>query len=360
MRIKFNQERNMALVLCVIFMSLSCALLGRGENKDVVGDTVLDNIVVSILETDLIYQSEPYPSCHASTILDTGEGLLAAWFGGSFEKHPDVCIYAAFYKNGKWEKPFLVADGIENKLIRNPCWNPVLFKRDNGDIILYYKIGASPTKWYGAYKISNDNGKTWSKELRIPGNLLGPIKNKPVKAPDGGILYPTSIEDDQGWKIHMEHSNQDLSEWKKIEIDNGEFNAIQPSVLFYKDGRLQVLCRSRNQKIVESWSYDGGKTWSKVQATSLPNNNSGTDAVTLADGETQLLIYNPITRGRNKLALAVSIDGKIWKDIVVLEDQEKGEFSYPAIIQRQDGKVCITYTYNRKQIKYAILDIGRK
>jgi alpha-L-fucosidase len=311
-----------------------------------------------IIETALIYESEPYPSCHASMIVDTGEGFMAAWFGGSFEKHPDACIYGAFYSNGAWSKPFMIADGIEYELLRNPCWNPVLFKRDNGDIILYYKIGPSPTKWYGAYKISEDNGKSWSKEHRIPRNLLGPIKNKPVKSLDGGILYPTSIEDDLGWRIYMEHSNQDLSDWRKTVIDNGEFDAIQPSVLFYKDGRMQLLCRSKNQRIVESWSYDGGKSWTKVQATGLPNNNSGTDAVTLADGETQLLIYNPITKGRNKLALAASLDGKNWKDLLVLEDEKEGEFSYPAIIQRTDGKVYITYTYNRKQIKYAIIEIN--
>lgn len=331
-------------LLCLAFIS------ARGQNQPGV-------ISANLLETALIYENEPYPSCHASTIVDTGDGMLAAWFGGKHEKNPDVCIYGAFYRNGKWEKPFRMADGVENDLIRTPCWNPVLFKRDDGDIILYYKIGPSPSKWYGAYKISQDNGKSWSKEHRIPDNLLGPIKNKPVKSLDGGILYPTSIEDDLGWRIYMEHSNQDLSDWRKIPIDNGGFNAIQPSVLTYKDGRMQLLCRSRNERIVESWSYDGGKTWTRVQATSLPNNNSGTDAVTLNDGTTQLLIYNPITKGRNKLALAASTDGKVWKDLLVLEDQPEGEFSYPAIIQGNDGKVYITYTYNRKQIKYAVVEV---
>ena len=355
---KSNYAGIFFLVLCAICIFSAFVPIEKGVATTAKNE--LDGISAGVMETDLIYQSEPYPSCHASTILDTGAGLLAAWFGGSFEKHPDVCIYAAFYINGKWEKPFMVADGVENNLIRNPCWNPVLFKRDNGDIILYYKVGPSPTTWYGAYKISTDNGKTWSKAYRIPNNLLGPIKNKPVKSLNGGILYPTSIEDDLGWRIYLEHSEQDLSKWKKIEIDNGEFNAIQPSVLFYKDGRMQLLCRSRNQKVVASWSYDGGNSWTKVQATSLPNNNSGLDAVTLADGETQLLIYNPITNGRNKLALAASFDGKNWKDLLVLEDQEKGEFSYPAINQGLDGKIYITYTYNRKQIKYAIVEIIRK
>lgn len=315
----------------------------------------ITNPTFTVTESVFIYESAPFPQCHASTIVETNDGLLAAWFGGSFEKHPDVCIYGAFYRNGKWGEPFMIADGIEYELLRNPCYNPVLYKRDNGDILMYYKIGPSPTKWYGAYKISEDEGRTWSNEHRIPNNLLGPIKNKPVKAPDGGILYPTSIEDDLGWRIYMEYSNQDLSDWHKIEIDNGEFDAIQPSVLFYSDGSMQLLCRSRNKRIVESWSYDGGKTWSKVKATYLPNNNSGTDAVTLHDGKTQVLIYNPIEEGRNKLALARSYDGKDWEQILMLEDEPEGEFSYPAIIQGKDESIHITYTYNRRKIKYVKL-----
>lgn len=315
-----------------------------------------DNLSAKMVETDFIYTSAPYPSCHASTLVETGDGYMAAWFGGSYERHPDVSIYGAFYKDGQWEAPFLIADGVEHEALRNPCWNPVLFKRNNDDIILYYKIGPSPSKWVGVYKISTDNGKTWSKEHRIPNNLLGPIKNKPVSTPDGRILYPTSIEDDQGWRIYMEHSNQELTDWQKTEIDNNGFDAIQPSVLYYKDGSMQLLCRSKNQHIVTSWSYDGGNSWTKVEATTLPNNNSGTDAVTLSDG-TQLLIYNPITEGRNKLALAASVDGKTWKDLLVLEDHTTGEFSYPAIIQSKNGKIMITYTYNRQLIKYALIEV---
>jgi len=314
---------------------------------------------MEIIQSVFIYETAPFPQCHASTLLETKDGLLAAWFGGTYERHPDISIYISFYKNGEWGIPFLVADGVEHEILRNPLWNPVLFRRDNGDIILYYKGGPSPAKWYGVYKISTDEGLSWSKEHRIPNNLLGPIKNKPVKASDGGILYPTSIEDDQGWRIHIEHSNQDLSDWKKIEIDNGTFYAIQPSVLHYKDGSLQLLCRSQNERIVESWSRDGGKTWSKVQATSLPNNNSGTDAVTLSDGETQLLIYNPITRGRNKLAIAASYDGKVWKDLIILEDEPQGEFSYPAIIEGKDGTIHVTYTHQRRKIKHVQLKLTR-
>jgi alpha-L-fucosidase len=154
-------------------------------------------------------------------------------------------------------------------------------------------------------------------------------------------------------------SDQDLNNWRKTKIDNNGFNAIQPTILFYKGGKIQMLCRSREKKIVETWSKDKGKTWSPLQATTLINNNSGIDAVSLNNG-LQLLICNPIENGRNKLALFASADGKNWNEIIVLENEPKGEFSYPAIIQGKDGSVHITYTYNRVKIKYVHLDILKK
>ena len=93
-----------------------------------------------------------------------------------------------------------------------------------------------------------------------------------------------------------------------------------------------------------------------MQATTLINNNSGIDAVSLDNG-LQLLICNPIERGRNKLNILASIDGENWKEIIVLEDQLKGEFSYLAIIKGKDGTIHVTYTYNRVKVKYVHLEI---
>jgi len=315
-----------------------------------------DKIKANVLKAEFIYESAPFPECHASTVVETGNGLLAAWFGGTYEKHPDVCIYMSENMNGKWSEPVLVADGIINDTLRHPCWNPVLFQRDNGDVVLYYKVGPSPREWWGMYKTSSDRGKTWSEAEMIPDSLLGPIKNKPERLADGTVLYPTSFETREMWNIYAETSDQELNNWKKNDIDNNGFNAIQPTILFYNDGRIQMLCRSREKKIVETWSSDQGKTWSKVEATNLLNNNSGIDAVTMKSG-LQLLICNPIEKGRNKIDVKASADGKTWYDVIVLEDQPEGEFSYPAMIQGDDGTIHITYTYNRKTIKYVRLEL---
>ena len=314
-------------------------------------------IKAEILKSEFIYNQASFRSCHASTIIETNEGILVAWFGGTEEKNPDVCIYTSVYKNESWSNPQMVADGIMNDTLRYPCWNPVLFKRKNGDIILFYKVGPVEIKWWGMYKISKDGGKSWSSAVKIPYNLLGPIKNKPVVLDNETIIYPTSIETKQNWKVYLETSDQDLNNWKKIDIDNNGFNAIQPAILFYKEGSIQMLCRSREKRIVETWSIDQGKTWTPLQATTLLNNDSGIDAVSMVNG-LQILVCNPVEKGRNKLNVLASFDGKNWNEIIVLENQSKGEYSYPAVIQGKDGTIHITYTYNREKIKYFQLKIS--
>jgi predicted neuraminidase len=325
------------------------------------------------MKGELIYalDNKPTPECHASTIAEISDGFVAAWFGGTEEGNPDVGIWVSLNKDGTWSKPVEVVDGVQNDALRYPCWNPVLFQPKAGPLLLFYKVGPSPREWWGMLVTSDDGGKSWSQPVKLGtgetiGHLLGPVKNKPIQLADGTIVCPSSTEvrkgEDNRWRVHFELTKDLGKTWEVIgPINDGvEFDAIQPSILTYPDGNMQVLCRTRQKVVSQSWSADKGKTWSKMTATELPNPNAGTDAVTLKDGR-QLLIYNHTTRegtfprGRNMLNLAISTDGKNWQPVLTLERQE-GEYSYPAIIQASDGRVHITYTYRRKSVKYVVLD----
>ena len=317
-----------------------------------------------VISSEDIFQTELFGQCHASTIVETGKGMfLSAWFGGSHEGASDVAIWGAGYKNGEWSRPYILAEGVVADSLSLPCWNPVLYKSGSERLFLFYKIGKNPREWWGMVKYSDDNGATWSDARQLPYGVLGPIKNKPVTLGDGRFLCPSSVEtlDDQ-WLAHLELFNDDGLYLRTIPLDHGdEIGAIQPSILFYGNNTLQLLCRSRQNRIAQTWSFDGGESWEPLTLLAVQNPNSGTDAVTLSDGR-QLLAYNPLTagkewwEGRNVLALAVSTDGITWKDVCELEHQPSGEYSYPAIIQDSEGMLHITYTWQRKRIKHVVVD----
>ncbi len=324
-----------------------------------------DEVKIEVVSFEFISDTTQYAQCHASTLLETADGLLLAYFGGPHERHPEVCIYTSAYKNGNWSKPEKVADGIVNDTLRYPTWNPVLFRENENRILLYYKVGPSPNEWWGMVMYSDDEGQNWSAPERLPEGILGPIRNQPIRLKSEVILSPSSTEPTHElWKSHIERSTDGGKSWTKIDIPSpNSVKVIQPTLLLYAGNKIQALMRSNRNVIMESWSEDEGLSWSEVQPTNISHPNSGIDAITLRSG-VKLLVNNPVKSGntwetgRNKLDLYYSEDGKNWKDIFQLEDHEEGEFSYPDILQTRDGLVHISYTYNRIKIKHVSMKIS--
>ncbi|MGD8497630.1 MAG: exo-alpha-sialidase [Chromatiales bacterium] len=311
----------------------------------------------AIVERGFVVPEHRFGMCHASTIAHSGDALIAAWFAGSLEGRADVAIWLARNAGSGWSDPVRVASGEQSDGSALPCWNPVLFEPAQGPLMLFYKLGPGPRSWWGLLKTSDDHGATWSEPRRLPDGILGPIKNKPIELGDGTIVSPSSTEDGP-WRVHIELSIDHGASWTRLgPVDDGQrITAIQPSLLQHRDGRLQLLCRSKQGRIAESWSADGGQSWGPLELTGLPNPNSGTDAVTLADGR-QLLVYNDSERARSPLSVAISTDGETWNTVLTLE-RGLGEYSYPAVIQTGDGRVHITYSWNLRCIAHAVLDPG--
>lgn len=316
-----------------------------------------------ITDSGSIFNNPPFKSCHAATITETGKDtLLYAWFGGDHEGAKNVVIWGCYrYTNQKnqWGQLQILASGQDASGTTQPCWNPVLFKTAAGVLLLDYKVGPNPREWWAERKVSYNNGKTWSPAKRLQAFFLGPIKNKPLQLKNGKILYPSSTEslDEKSWQIHLETTDAAGNNWQYIAIDGDSFGVIQPTLLQYGGDTLQMLCRSRQNTIVQTWSFNNGRTWSPLKQLAIPNPNSAIDAVTLRNGW-QLLVYNPMLSGkdwwtgRSILKVAISKNGIGWKDIIRLEDHVKGEYSYPAVIQDSKNVIRLAYTDNRKNIKF--------
>ncbi len=324
-----------------------------------------------VISKEHIFEPEKYfPQCHASTLLKLKNGdIISAWFGGTHENHEDVAIWYSRKKEGKWSVPIKVADkeGI-------PCWNPVLFNDEKGNIYLFYKVGKNPRSWYTMLIISEDMGYSWSqpKEL-IAGDIggRGPVKNKAIILSDGTWLAPASLETDTLWDAFVDISKDEGKTWIKSEmvpLDHDKLQGkgvIQPTLWESEPGKIHMLLRSSEGFIYRSDSCDNGLTWCEAYATGVPNNNSGIDLVKMEDGKL-ILVYNPIKGNwgaRTPVVCCISSDnGETWGENFILEHNESpidkvdGEFSYPTIIA-EENCVYITYTWKRRTVAYLELEV---
>ncbi len=322
-----------------------------------------------VVSRQFIYDVAPYPECHASTIEETPKGLIAAWFGGTGEKFPDVGIWVSRHVDGKWTESVEVANGIQytladGKVHRHPTWNPVLFQMPGGPLLLFWKCGPRPDNWWGMMSRSTDDGVSWSVAERLPEHIDGPVRNKPVLLSNGSLLCGSSTEH-EGWRVHFELTSDKGRTWTRTPAihDGKTVGAIQPTLLRHADGSIQALCRNQDGagKILTTTSTDNGLTWSELTPIHLPNPNSGIDGVTLADGR-HLLVYNHTNRrsgtpqAREMMNIALSDDGIHWKAALTLDNEPKAEFSYPAVIQSKDGMVHVTYTWKRQRMTHIVLD----
>jgi predicted neuraminidase len=317
-----------------------------------------------VVMAEFLFAEAPFAACHASTLASSGEALVAAWFAGSREGQADVGIWVARKQGEHWSAPVEVATGQSPDGQRYPCWNPVLFPLPSG-LLLFYKVGPTPDTWWGMLLRSSDGGQTWSAAERLPEKILGPIKNKPELLPTGRLLCPSS-EEQPGWTVHLEWTSDAGRHWERSSPlnDPAQIEAIQPTILRLGGDKLAILSRTRQGKIAQATSNDGGQTWSAMALLDLPNPNSGIDAITLADGR-HLLVYNHVGKRADEwggprwpLNVAVSADLIRWQAAAVLET-EPGEFSYPAVIQTGDGLVHVSYTWERRKIKHVVLDPTR-
>ena len=337
-----------------------------------------------IIGAEFIDEGAPYRSCHASTLAETpSHRLVAAWFAGTAEGNPDVCIYLSREVGSHWTKPVIVADGHDGQGKPLPCWNPVLHQLRRGPLLLFYKVGPSPQGWWGMMRTSHDEGQTWGPARRLPDGILGPIKNKPVERPDGTLVCGSSTESPDGaWRVHIELTSDQGGTWTQTPPlpSVGRYNSIQPTLLTLSGQRLQLLCRTKEMTLTTSISEDGGATWSPLRPAALFSPNSGLDGLTLADGR-HWLVYNwrlapgieppgetdgevrgPATPSwgvRWPLTVSTSRDGEHWEPCLTLEDRPRRDgYAYPAVIQTSDGLVHVAYTWGRLHIKHVTIDPG--
>ena len=304
---------------------------------------------------------------HASHFLVLGEGeIFCVWFYGSREGNDDVRIYGSFRTpDCKWSRPEPLTedDGL-------PHWNPVLFRRRDGAVVLFYKVGKTIADWVTRFRVSYDNCRTWeaSREL-VAGDRSGgrgPVRNKAIYLSDGSVLAPGSTERGE-WKCFFDRSLDDGVTWKRsgdlcLPADllarypspEGK-GIIQPAVWESKEG-VHALLRSTEGAIFRTDSADAA-AWSQPYPIGMPNNTSGIDVEPLPDGRL-VLACNPVAENwgsRTPISLYISEDnGRSFRLLSHLTTMQ-GKYAYPAL-RYAGGRLHVTYTWNRRTIQYMCLD----
>ena len=291
-----------------------------------------------------------HPSVHCATLCQLADGtLLAAWFGGTRELAADVVILGARLAPGQanWSAPeTLVA------VPGHALGQPVFLQLADGRLRLFCNLVPGGEGWVSAqphWQDSPDGGHTWGPLQRLldyPGLMF---RSKPLRLP-GRILLP--VYDERLWQSRMLISQDEGERWRlgpPIVTPAGNIHAC---LVALDDAGVLAFMRTggRGGVIWRALSSDGGETWSRPQPTELPNPNAGIDLIRLANGDL-LLACNPVARGRTPLALLSAGPQGAWRSPVLLE-QGPGEYSYPTLLQAQDSRVHLVYTWRREHIRH--------
>ncbi len=321
---------------------------------------------------------EGRPEAHASTIIDGGvEGdtqtLYCAWFCGTREGNIDVAIMFSKinYKipdhidkstsiEYKYSKPQIIADDPQRA-----CGNPVIHLDKKGRLHLWYAAFYARNDPQGRkkqrkifYQISDDLGKTWTKPDIFSDRDGLWVRNPILVLQNGTWILPMNDETTYlpeyktDWSSRFARSEDRGKSWEFSKLYSIEGGMIQPCLVQFNDGEIYCVNRTKTKFIADMRSYDNGENWTSPQNTELPNPNS---CVAICKNQKNhiILIYNPLTRGRDVLSVAISKSkGEGWKRLFDLQEEKWCEFSYPCIMQTRDGIIHSTYTYKRKTISH--------
>lgn len=326
-----------------------------------------DTLSPAVFRQERLDPGSEVPSVHVASLCEPVPGQLAAvWYGGTREGAQDVAIFfATRTTNAAWSRPVPVVtvDSARRELDHfvRKVGNPVIYSDGRGRISLLF-VAIAVGGWSGSslcYKESFDQGRTWTPSRRW---VLSPffniselVKNGPRPLRNGGWVVPIYHE---LFGKFPELLWLDTPAAPDRAIRTRPFagrTAFQPALVALDAERALLLCRTAGSQrdLFVSRTLDGGRTWSSPQPTGLPNSDSGLDALRLASGRL-LLAFNDTNSGRANLRLATSSDdGATWQRGPVIASEPGEEFSYPFLVQSQDGFIHLAYTWKRRAIQVA-------
>lgn len=312
-------------------------------------------------------------SAHSSSICALPSGdLLAVWYGGSREGGTDVALFTARLPAGstQWTKPVTTVDRAmaqeELDRVIKKVGNAVIFPDLAGNLWMVY-VSVSMGGWSGSalnFKTSQDEGRTWGESHRLTLNpflnLSSLVRNKPIYASDGRIGLPVYHEMALKYPQMLwltPGPNGSVADYRMRNLSS-QTGLIQPALVPLGGDRVLMMLRDGGdgRTMHTAYSEDNGWTWSAAAGSTLRNPDAALDALRLRDGRI-LVVYNDAASGRENLRLAISPDaGRSWKAGPMLEEAPKQEYSYPTLAEDSNGRIHLTYTWQRERIRHVMFN----
>ena len=303
---------------------------------------------------------------HAAAIAELKSGaLLVCWYSGRTERGVDVRILCArgSADGARWSQPWTaVAPGERAMGAAGPnksLGNVTLTVTPKGRVWMIYGVvqsrrwplvGETCTNWACGRidgRASDDEGRTWAPARRLL-DIEGALPRAELKAAAGGYLAPFYEESRQRSVIVLVRLDDagpsvrqlwPLKPWKLI----------QPALAPASDGRFRVYFRDQLRRAVFTASFDPRTgAFAGVRRTNLPNPGAAID-VFADDFGRYVLIYNPSSRSRDRLALARASDGAHFArgcDLSLPASQDGA--AYPSVIRGADGDWRVVYSSGPK------------
>lgn len=312
-----------------------------------------------------IYDEIPgIPSCHCSSLIRLPNNQLhCAFFAGQYEKSPDVGIWGAQLSLNSekitWTKPKIII-----KIPDHSMGSPVWYLTPQNRLFLFFhemyhgKIIKGGWSTVNIQFISSDDfGVTWSKPQFLRRLWFWVLRTQPIITNNDTVVLPVHREAGQYQSMFYINEKLDLSgKWKRYGRLKTPKGCLEPAIAKDIHGNLLCSLRTKDGRIYFSRSMNHGTHWTKPEPSNMPNPNAQTCLLSLQSGKI-LLIYNHASKGRSPLTVRTTSDlGLSWSKPKNIESEPNQEFSYPAAIQTEDGRIHISYTYKRKKIAYCRLD----
>jgi len=317
-------------------------------------------------ETFLVSSESP-PSVHAPTAVELGDGRIRAfWYGGSREGAKDVTIYTAVFdpSSSNWGTQEIATTRAETardlgRYVKK-LGNPVAARDARGRLWLFY-VSVSIGGWSGSavnFRISEDEGATWGRARRIVAspllNLGTLVRGPAVLFEDGTLGLPVYHEllGKFGELLRLSEEGEVLG---KIRLSHGR-SSLQPVLVPRSRSEAVAFLRSSggsSRRVLSVATEDGGRSWSALAPTELPNPDAGVAALRTSRGEL-VIAFNDSEVDRGNLKLARSDDdGRsfvVFQTVSPPGEGEPRELAYPWLLESSDRALHLLYSWNRSRI----------